>query len=522
MKKLALKFVLCMVAVLCVASMTSCGKKDKNALLKTVPADAAIVVLADGNEAWNQLGITVEDDDVSFGDELNKFIKAADIDKKDVKKAKEVLNVANMTKKSVTFFMFDDDAWITFFVDDQDKFIKAIEDLPDSKESFDEEDGIMVSQSIAIKDDQVWIFAPIKSDDDEIDLKQVKKFADLDSEDRFNEKFETLTEEFCREDVSFGYFMNLEEMSLSMHKSDQGPFNMAQSILFDGSKYVVGIGRITDKQVSLEVRILNSKLQPATFNLPMAKIDANGMAHIDGSAPILFATAINPKMIEAVQSLLEKNDLISSADNVMLNEFKCLDGTIACSMSNLNDYAFSIQFDSANTAKENGQEMVNALAGELWGSSIPFTVSNSSNTLILRSKGATATSGGKVPSALVGQYLGIYVDFKKTDKTLKGLDLSKLGTMYATVGPDGKGIKLTAVWDINAPFRTILKLIREVSTLGSSDVEVIGLEDFYNSLVPQSNYDYEMVDSTAYVYDNYGYYDDPYEVVGETVAVEEW
>lgn len=522
MKKLAFKLVLCLVAVLCAAAFSSCSKKDKKALMESVPADTPFMVIFDGNQVWNQCDISVEDDDVTIGKDLEKVLKAAGVDKRDMKELKEVLRVIDLSEKSLLVFGYDDEVWMSFFVDDQEKFMKAVEeDLPNSKVSFDKDDDFMVSDEIAIKDGQVWI---CPTANEEIDLKQISKFMELDSDKRFTEKFDGLTAEFCADDVIVGMFGNIDEIKGMMHNSDVMEFSMVQSILFDDSKYIVGKTRLTDTQVSLEVRVLNAKMQPAKFNLPLAKIDANGMAYIDGNAPVLAAAAISPDMIETIANLLEKNNLISSSDRVLLNELKQLDGTFAMSFSNLTDFAFSQQFASEDAVKQNGQEGVNNIASAFWGTDNPFTVSAAGKSLIVRSKNNSAKTGGKVPAALVGQYAGVFIDFTKADRIVNGLDLSKLGTMYMTLGPDGDGIKFTAVWDIKAPVSSILQVIKELNEVDMNNMEVVGLQEWINIFESpaMSGYDDYAVDSVAYdPYNSYGYYE-PEEVVAEEVAVDTW
>lgn len=514
MKRLTIKLVLTLVAVVFAVAMSSCSKKDKTALMKCVPADAYFMTVMDGNKLWEQCEISIEDDDVTIGKDLEKVLKLNGVDKSKIKEIKEVLRVVNMTEKTYVVFGYDEEVWFTFFVDDQEEFIKTVEELPHSKAAFDEEKDFMVYDYVAIKDNQVWICTS-QSGEDDIDLKQINKFMDLDKEKCFVGKFETLAEEFSTDDVTMGMFANLDEIKSAIHSSDVQEFSLVQSILFDDSKYVVGKARLTDTQVSVEIRVLNSKMQPAKFNLPLAKIDANGMAHIDGNAPILAATAIDSKMIDTIINLMDKNGLLSSSDKTLLESLKQLDGTFALSLTNLNDFAFSQQYVSEDAVKENGQVGLNTLASAFWGTENPFTVSAAGKTLIVRSKDSSATAGGKVPTALVGQYIGVFVDFKKADKMIKGVDLSKLGTMYMTIGPDGNGIKFTAVWDINAPLKSVLQTIEKMKEVNVNNLEFIGLDQWEQMFDNRNSYGYDAYEVDSVAYDPYySYYEEP-------VAVEE-
>lgn len=500
MKKFTVKTLAMALVFVCVAVMSSCScSRDKKGLLSFVPADTAGVAVIDLTNLWDQLEIKADGDDLSYCSEIKDLLKLGNVKNKDLDKVAEVLKMFEGTAKTIVIFEYEDAVWGTFYVKDGDDFIKTLED--EGKADFDKEDGYKVWEHIAVKGDQVWFCVNPAKEDDDIDPEAIEKLADLDKDKRFDKKYEKIAEYMLGEDVCSAYCVNIDKVLDYVNNSyDRQMCNMALSMVFDQAKFLVGQSKLNDKGMTGEVRVLSDKQEPAKFLLPMAKIEAAGLSKLNNNAPLIAAVAVNPELVQKIKGVIEKMaGPLSQSDQGMFSVLGALSGTSGFSLATASDGTLVVNFDNATTPSQVGT----LLSSDQ--SKIEF--STAGNQLIARLPGTPAAGQGQAPSQLVGQYAGIYIDASKEGgKIVNGYDLSKLGKMWMTLGPDGDGVKLTSGWDLKNPVRTLLKEILAIAQgVMSNSITAPGLEEFetkYMSAPPEAS-----MDSTAYMYDDY-YYDE--------------
>lgn len=465
MNKLAFNLCACLVALLCMATFSSCGNKNNKALLETVPSEASFVVLMDANKCFETFDIEYKDDDLSYDKDVKKLMDAANLSKREIKEVKQVLELACLTKRSVVVFEYEKEPYITFLVDDEKEFIKKLEDLEDANISFDEEKGFQTDDNIAIKDNQVW-YSP------DLDINTVKSFLKLDDKKKFTEVYSEITDQFLGSNVTCAVFVDIES-AVKLMGYDAQNISLAMSVAFKDACYLVGIGTLTDSESTAEIRVLNSKFEAAKFNFPLAKLEASDFSRINGNAAVIGAIGIDPKTVDKIVELGNKYNAFSSSDIEIFNVLKTLKGGTAFSFANMDDIAVSIGFDKASSAKEFGNLFTQ-------GFTLNGDISYADSKLIFRTRGSKAAKEVQVPAGLPGNYAAVYVDFAKIDKDLiPGLDTSKLGKMYITIEPDGDGIKMVAKWEVKNPLKTSVTWMLDVANSG------VDIDD----LMP-SSYDY--------------------------------
>lgn len=486
MNKIASRLLMVMLLIAGV-SMSSCSKKkDKKDLLETVPASTLGVYILDLDEAMNQLEIKSEKGDVSYCSELSDVLSLSGMSKKDKDKLDLVLNAASMTCKTLVVFEYEENPWATFFVEDEDDFIKLFEKEEDA--DFDDEDGYKVWENMAIKDDQVWISPKIDTDD-------IDKFRKLDKEDTFAAKYEKITNEMTADDISAAYFVDLKIISQIAERSSGAEFNMVLSVIFDDARYVFGTSKLTNSLSSGEVRVLNSKFEPATFNLPMATIDAKSMSLLNNDAPFIAALAVDKELFVRIKTLMSKSGALSGNDEEIFTMLESINGTAGASLASSTDGIAFMNFANPNAPAMFSQMFMNEVDTTL------LQISSQGNTLIARLPGTPLKGRGTPPAELVGQYAGLYIDFTKDKGNfVKGADISELGKIWITLGPDGKGIKLSSQWNAKNPLRTLLSVgLKLVKSMSSGELSFPEFEELGNHFGGgRSDYGYEEPDSLAY------------------------
>ncbi len=504
MKKFTVKTLAMALVFVCAAILSSCScSRDKKDLLSFVPADTAGVAVIDLTNLWDQLEIKADGDDLSYCSELKDLLKLSNVKNKDLDKVAELLKMFEGTAKTIVIFEYEDAVWGTFYVKDGDDFIKTLED--EGKADFDKEDGYKVWEHMAVKGDQVWFCVnPAKMDDD-IDPEAIEKLADLDKDKRFDKKYEKIAEYMLGEDVCSAYCINIDKVLDYVNNSyDRQMCNMALSMVFDDAKFLVGQSKLNDKGMTGEVRVLNEKENPAKFLLPMAKIEAAGLSKLNNNAPLIAAVAVNPELVQKIKGVIEKMDgPLSQGDQEMFSILGAISGTSGLSFATPTDGTLVLSFNNPDTPSQLGSLLAEA------GTDVEF--STAGTQLIGRLAGSPAAGQGQAPSQLVGQYAGIYIDAaKEGGKLISGYDLSKLGKMWLTLGPDGDGVKLCSAWEIKNPMRTLLKEILAIAQgFMSNSITSPALEEMNRGFFVarhEASMDSAYMDST-YMYDDY-YYDE--------------
>lgn len=494
MKKLTLKTLAMTFMFVCAAVLLSCScSRDKKDLLSCVPADTAGVAVIDLTSLWDQLEVKVDGDDVSYCSEIKEILKLANVKSGDMRDLEKVLTLLDGTSKSLVVFEHDKNIWATFYVSDGGDFIKVLEEEMDA--DFDKEDGYKVWEQIAVKGDQVWFCLDTEKASSGIDTDELEKLRDLDNDKRFAEKYDKIAEYMLAEDMCSAYCVNVEKVADMLPAYDRQKVNMALSMAFDDARFVVTRSKLDANGSEAELRVLDSKQTPAKFLLPMAKIDASGFAKLDNDSPLVAALAINPELVQKIKGLMEKfYGVLSTGDREALDMFGTLAGTSALSLATASDGVLMINFDNSSTPVK--------LGTLLRDNGCPFAISTAGNSLIARLPGTPAEGKGKAPAKLVGQYAGVYVDFaKEGGRLINGYDVSKFGKMWVTLGPDGPGVKLTSVWEVKNPLRTLLKEAMVIAQgVMTGSITAPGIEEFGKFAYPAPAC--EPADSIAYdVYD---------------------
>lgn len=501
MKKLTVKTLAMALVFVCAAILSSCScSRDKKDLLSFVPADTAGVAVIDLTNLWDQLEIKADGDDLSYCSELKDLLKMSQAKTKDLDKVEEMLKMFEGTAKTIVIFEHDNALWGTFYVKDDKEFIETVKDIDDDID-FDEEDGYQVCENVAVKKDQVWFCVDFEDSDKGIDTEAIEKLADLDKDKRFDKKYEKIAEYMLGEDVCSAYCINIDKVIDYVNNSyDRQMCNMALSMVFDDAKFLVGQSKLNDKGMTGEVRVLNDKENPAKFLLPMAKIEAAGLSKLNNNAPLIAAVAVNPELVQKIKGVIEKMDgPLSQGDQEMFSILGAISGTSGLSLATASDGTVVVSFDNPNTPAQVGSLLSEA------GTKYEF--STVGTQLIARLPGTPAAGQGQAPSELVGQYAGIYIDLaKEGGKLISGYDLSKLGKMWLTLGPDGDGVKLSSCWELKNPVKTLLKEILVIAQgVMSNSISAPGLEEF--ELKFMAAHDYAEAQDSTYMYDDY-YYDE--------------
>ena len=107
-----------------------------------------------------------------------------------------------------------------------------------------------------------------------------------------------------------------------------------------------------------------------------------------------------------------------------------------------------------------------------YSGTLPLNVRAADKFLIVRSA-ENVKSGGSAPKSFSGNFFGLYMDFENSAiKQLVPMNMSGMGNMTLTLGPDGKGVKLRSEWIVKDPVKASLRLFSDWYTQMSAPAAV--------------------------------------------------
>lgn len=306
--------------------LPSCSKNtsaDAGDLLSTVPADASMVGLADVRSLLEKAGCKP---DGKNGVELSPEVKKAIASIKDEGTRNSLQTLlsgeAGVAPTCAVFFMDGESAYITFMVDDPDKFKSYIQKEMESPVTAT--GGVETCGGIALIANQGWMSLDSPRS---IDAGAVLKYSKLSESQSFasNECSERMLE--LKSDIQAWTDIQamLNKASGSFEK--RAMYRMVLSSIFDDAAYGYHTVNFEKGKMNSVSEILNSKYKAAKCNFSASKVDAGTINRIEGNADVLMAMSISREFSKQLQNMM--SSLAGGAPGMYSNILKPLDGTAA-------------------------------------------------------------------------------------------------------------------------------------------------------------------------------------------------
>lgn len=457
-------------ALVMIILLGSCSKSgDMDALLKTVPADATLVVSANADELLSQLDYKQEGDHATYCKELSDLLRASGVDAKNIAK---VTDGIDLTDKVMAMFMKDNVAYVTFSVKDADNFKKWYAGV--SGEEFEDEGNGFFSAmrgEMLLKDKQVWCSSA------KINVSEIEKLLDLSGDESFAGKHAPMADKMCDKKNYFCAWLNIDEAVSLVRKNgaaaEAAQFQMALGMAFKDASALSLVATLGSDKVTGQLSVLNAEGEPAEFLIPLGKINTGAMNKVNNDAAMVAAIDLSPELMSKLQALKSQfASALSSSDALVLDMLLNLSGTTACSFNGPLDYIVSVGMKDEKAARGLGEFLSAA--------PVSVKVSNADKFLILRSSDSVK-AGGKAPKDFSGNFLAFYINFEsQAFKQLVPMNLAGMGDLTLLLGPDGKGITLRSEWNVKNPVKTTLRLYSEWYSQMTSPARPMSIEEAAN------------------------------------------
>lgn len=443
---------LLLAAVLLLTLGASCSKEsgaDARELLGTVPADAGTVMVTDAVRLLEKSGCGITDGKVERSPEMASAIGT--ISEPSTRRNVEMLlsGEAGITPGALVMFAEGHDRFLTFMVDDPEKFKAYAEKTTGGK--FTEEAGVSLCGPFALKSSQAWVRDGSGSD---ISGSMIARFSNLSENQSFlsNSYAEKMLE--MRSDIQawtdLNAMINLTQSSFQQRAQTQ----LLLSSLMTDAAFATFTVNFEKDHIAITSTVLNSKGETAKCNFDTSKIDVATVGKLSGKADMLFAVDISAGLRRQIQQLLAS---FSGGVGGMYSEMlRPLDGTAAVSMTGA-DGEPSVQAVVSVDDKEPLAELNSMLSQ--FGS-----VRREGKFIFIDKKGATAAVGSadikEFAPMLKGAWFGVVASGNAWKPKEGGTSPFSViaGGIYPMRGGLEARVKVT-VANGSAPLPALLKLI---------------------------------------------------------------
>jgi len=327
MKKLIVRGLLLTVLMSVIMSCSKNNSDDAEALLSTVPSSAALVGVCDIESVLDKAGCDVDGVVIKPGKEFRKGVDAiSDPEKKAL--IKSLLDGASgIRPTSVVFFIDGVTPCMTGLLEDTSKF-KTFLSERDGYEFKQASDGVEIDKDVAIKGNQFWVSG----------ARGEINAADVTGYTRLSESQSYLSTDFAKDMLGHAKDIYLVADIAGMANNIPGVdfktramYSTVLNTLFSDASHAVLTVDVEKDMISTEVRVLDKKGKTAKFNFPVSKIDPATIDKLGGSADIVSAIAVSPKLVKKIEEVMKSfGGVVPTFYASMLSS---LDGTSVFAMS---------------------------------------------------------------------------------------------------------------------------------------------------------------------------------------------
>ena len=340
MKKLNYSL-LALVALLFVA--IGCSKNsndDADSLLRTVPADASSVSIANISYAIEKLGGKLDVGAIKLPKEHIEAIRNSQALRDDAKQF--ILDALDgktgIALNSVVYFAAAR-TYITGLLDDPEKFI-TYEQKQNPSLQWRDEDGGKVMGSLAVVGNQFWICITGTPD-----VEQLKYYQQLNEKQSYVSSDAVSLLSDTEKAVTFVADVNKSIAILP----NSTYLRLGSSLIFKDMAYLAGYADIDKQNINASVAVLNSDMKPAELLLPAEKIDASVVKSLGGGGDFIGAMGVSDKLVKKISDVAAT--AIGQGSDAVAGVLKTIDGTIAVrASSSLDDVEAKVQTNGKDFA----------------------------------------------------------------------------------------------------------------------------------------------------------------------------
>ncbi len=307
------------VVAMLVAGCKKDSKADLDDLLKTVPAEAGMVVSYNLANIAEKAGCKIDGNTIELPAELATFV--GEINDPIFRQRIETLlkGEAGMELSNQVVFAVGNHVYITGLLSDPEKFV-AFLSSDDKPIKMDEKEGVKYSSDAAIIGNQFWLIA-----EGEINPLDIKSMSELAENKTF---FSTdYAKRLADDDYTLrGIISTSSPLIGGGNFSKQASQMMLLQMLFSDAAYIDFSVEFEKEKVSMQASVLNSKYKAAGYNFPVAKVKSDVVKSIAGSGSFGFAVEADGKFVEKVEALLSQ---LGAVGQLYANTISPIDGTVA-------------------------------------------------------------------------------------------------------------------------------------------------------------------------------------------------
>ncbi|MDE6538307.1 MAG: DUF4836 family protein [Muribaculaceae bacterium] len=296
-------------------------KTDMSEILGTVPADASAVITVNLHNLIEKGGGKIEGSKILPGKDIEDMMKRAVADSVSNRNIRAIFNGETGIDPSVAVFFIEGmEQYVTGYLADPEKFKEYVKN--ETGYPFTDENGVERSGNMAVKGNQFWIHANHNND---INSDDIARFAGL------SEKLSFMNNPYAKhlasaeQDISGWASLNCIYGMADMTFATRTLVAMGMALVFTDAQSVNFDANFGKGEFTTTLSLLDSKCNPARFNLPVDRIDVGLVKNLSQSGDMIIAMAIPERLVTEIEKgLKDKN--VPGVD-LLMQSLGAIDGT---------------------------------------------------------------------------------------------------------------------------------------------------------------------------------------------------
>ena len=306
------KLLMSMMAV--VLMLAACSKNngaDVSELLKTIPADASLVMVMDLEGILKDADCSVDNGQIRPGKKFAEALKQAN--DPELRSKLETLNDSGIEWSSAAIFVEGYNTYLTGFLSDSGKFRQVVEERFGEKFESGE---VNTCGNVAVDGERFWVCLNSHNTIVANDIRHFKSLSEKQSilSNENVAKLSTITTDIA----GWGDIKGTLNLA-GLNFATRAAVTMGLETVFVDAVEVEWTASFDKDEMVAEIAVLNTKGGIAKFNFPVETIDENVVKNLNMEAEGFGALAISEKMIETVreQTSQEGFSLLGALVNMM-------------------------------------------------------------------------------------------------------------------------------------------------------------------------------------------------------------
>ena len=429
--------------------MSSCGKKNAEKLLKTIPQNAQFVAMINAENLTEDLG---EQGAGQLDQLVNSTIKGNSTEDKMIK---YIFGKDSQLDINVPVFVFGfkNSVIATFALKDDDQFRKDIESQAGANFSKEKSVWYLPDHTVFVSDDQAWITGKYP----EIQPSEITSFTKLPDASSMNSV--AYMGQLIEQDADVSALVDVQAL-IQANMNMQA--NLFLNMAFADPRYLSYCMNFEKGKIQGELSVLNSKYEPAAIALRPSKINVAALNSFPGKGNLFVAGAFDSSTVSKIIGQVKS---FAPVPPEVLTALENIDGNVVMSSFIKDPSAAPEQLTAMITFKDNmSANQCLSFFEDMIGSGEGVQCRAEGNTLIVSTPGQEGQPISSVAKDFEGAGMAMVFDISSLNPVNNGNVSNLFSTLVVKLTDNGASSKISYAVTTKQSQNALITLLQAINS----------------------------------------------------------